>query len=69
MAQKFHPKTTAATLAAAVTVIVVAEAKRRGVDIDGTEGASLTTIFAFIAGYFMPSDDTLPAPPPVNPAP
>jgi hypothetical protein len=70
MAVKFHPKTTAGALAGALTVVLIAEAGRRGVTIDGTEGASITMIFAFIAGYFMPSDDsdgTPAAPPPPAP--
>lgn len=53
----FHPKMTAAVLAGALTVVLVAECKRRGIDIDGTEGSSITLIFSFLAGFFMPSDD------------
>lgn len=61
MALKFHSKVTAGTFAAAATVIIIAEAQRRGYPIDGTEGASITTILSLIAGYFMPSDEPAPA--------
>ncbi len=54
---QFHPKVTASTFAAALTVIIIAEAQRRGYPIDGTEGASVTTVLSLAAGYFMPSDN------------
>lgn len=61
----FHPKVTAGTFAGALTVIITAEAARRGFVIDGTEGASITVVLSLLAGYFMPSDAASPpAPPP-----
>ena len=54
----FHPKTTAAAFAGALTVILVAEAQRRGYMIDATEAASITVILTSLAAYFMPSDPT-----------
>jgi hypothetical protein len=57
-----HPKVTAGALAGALTVIITAEAARRGYTIDGTEGASITVVLSLIAGYFVPADD-MPAPP------
>ena len=58
----FHPKITASTFAGALTVIITAEAARRGFSIDGTEGASITVVLSLIAGYFMPSGDAPPPP-------
>ena len=52
---KLHPKVTSGALAGAFTAILVAEAQRFGYTIDGVEGASITVIFAFIAGYFTSS--------------
>ncbi len=51
-----HPKMSAATLAGALTVIITAEAARRGFTIDGTEGSSITVVLMLLAGFFMPSD-------------
>lgn len=53
----FHPKFTAQALAGAMVVVLVAEAHRRGIEIDGTEGASIAFIFACIASFLMPPDD------------
>ncbi len=57
-----HPKVTAGALAGALTVIITAEAARRGFTIDGTEGASITVILSVIAGFFMPNGPEPPAP-------
>ncbi len=51
-----HPKMSAATLAGALTVIITAEAARRGLTIDGTEGSSITVVLMLLAGFFMPGD-------------
>ena len=47
-------KITASMVAGALTVIIVAEAQRRGYPIDGTEGASISVVLSAIAGYLMP---------------
>ena len=57
-----HPKVSAAAVAGAVTVIIIAECQRRGISIDATEGASITLILTVLAGYFLPSDDVVPPP-------
>jgi hypothetical protein len=51
----FHPKVTAAALAGALTTILLAEANRRGYPIDGFEGAAISTVLTFGAGYVAPS--------------
>lgn len=51
MAQSVHPKVTAATLAAAVTTIIVAVLSRVGVDLTPAEQGAVTTLLAFAAGY------------------
>src|SRR5712691_6227933 len=61
---KFHPKMSAAVLAGFVTTVLIAEANRRGYPIDGTEGAGITGILMFAAGYLLPSDDAGPPAPP-----
>ena len=53
----FHPKMTAGVFGGAIATIVIAELNRRGVTIDGTEGASIAVVIAGVCGYFMPNDD------------
>lgn len=56
-------KLTAAALAGALTTIIMTEVQRRfGVTIDGNEGAAITTVLMFIAGYLTPHAQP-PAPP------
>lgn len=62
MAWQFHPKMTAGAFAGAATVILVAECKRRGYDIDAVEGSSITVLLSGLAGWAMPSDDAPPPP-------
>lgn len=57
---KIHSKVTAGTFAGSLTIIIVAEAARRGIVIDGTEGASIAVILAAIAGWFMPDESQGP---------
>jgi hypothetical protein len=52
---KLHPKISTSVLAGALTGILIAELGRWGVPIDATEGAHLTLVLSFIAGYFTPS--------------
>ena len=54
MVQPPSSKITASMVAGALTVIIVAEAQRRGYPIDGTEGASISVVLSAIAGYLMP---------------
>jgi ABC-type thiamine transport system ATPase subunit len=52
----FHPKITASVLAGALTSLLVSEAARHGWAVSGDEGAAITTLLSFIAGYFTPSN-------------
>jgi hypothetical protein len=54
MVQPPSSKITASMVAGALTVIIVAEAQRRGYPIDGTEGASISVVLSAIAGYLIP---------------
>ena len=56
----FHPKVTSGALAGALATIITFEANRRGIPIDGGEGAALTVLLSFVAGYFTPSDVAQP---------
>jgi hypothetical protein len=51
----FHPKVTAGAFAGAVVGMIIAEANRRGIVIDGTEAANITVLVSFVAGFFMPN--------------
>lgn len=68
-----HPKVSAGVVAGAITSLVVAELGRRGIQITGDEGASITVLLSFAAGYFMPPGDNgngngnAAAPPPILP--
>ena len=48
------PKVGSSLVAGALTNIIVAECTRRGVTISGDEGAAITTLLMFLAGYFAP---------------
>jgi hypothetical protein len=54
MNMSLHPKVAAGTLAAALTGILISELSRRGISIGAGEAANITTIIAFVAGYFTP---------------
>ena len=56
MAIQLHPKMSATVVAGAITSLIVAEFNRRGLSLAPDEAAALTTLLAFIAGYFMPGD-------------
>ncbi len=53
--QGFHTKVTASALAGAVTLILVTELNRRGITIDGNEGASITLLMMAFFGWLAPS--------------
>lgn len=55
-----HPKVTGSTLAGAFVGLLVAEAERRGWNIDANEAADLVVVVSFIVGYFIPNGDHPP---------
>lgn len=55
-------KVTVAALVGAFVTIMLTEAARRGITIDGNEGAAITTILSFAASYFTPSSAVPPGP-------
>jgi hypothetical protein len=48
------PKVGISLVAGAVSTIIVAECTRRGVTIPADEGAAITTLLMFLAGYLTP---------------
>lgn len=61
MALKFHPKMTASVFGGALATIVITELNRRGITIDGSEGASIAVVIGGVCGYFMPETDAAAA--------
>jgi len=55
-----NPKTTAAGIAGAVTLVIVFVLGRLGVDIPADVAAAVTTIIAFVAAYLKSSDGWQP---------
>lgn len=53
---KLHPKISTSVLAGAITGILISELSRWGVQIDAAEGAHLTLVLSFIAGYLSPGE-------------
>jgi putative flippase GtrA len=51
-----NPKTTAAGIAGAVTLVIVFVLGQLGVDIPADVAAAVTTIIAFVAAYLRSSD-------------
>ena len=51
-----HPKISASVLAGALTGIIIAEISRWGVPIDAAEGANITAVVSFFAGYATPGE-------------
>ena len=56
MTMNFHPKVTAGVVAGALTAVLVSELSRRGIAIAGDEGAAITVLLTFAAGWFAPSE-------------
>jgi hypothetical protein len=48
---KVNPKVTAATAAAALSILAVGALHRVGVELSDTEQGALATVFVFAAGY------------------
>lgn len=55
-----NPKTTAAGIAGAVTLVIVFVLGQLGVDIPADVAAAVTTIIAFVAAYVKSSDGWQP---------
>lgn len=55
-----NPKTTAAGIAGAVTLVIVFVLGRLGVEIPADVAAAVTTIIAFVAAYLKSANDWHP---------
>lgn len=55
-----NPKTTAAAVAGAVTVLIVFVAAQFGLEIPGDVAAAITTVIAVVAAYLKGANDWSP---------
>ena len=53
--QGFHTKFTAGAIGSAISLIVITELNRRGITIDGNEGAAITALASGILAWLAPS--------------
>jgi len=51
----FHPKFTASAIGGALALIVITELNRRGITIDGNEGASITLLIGALSAWLAPN--------------
>lgn len=66
--QKLHPKVAGATIAGAISTILMWLLTLASVDVPPGVAAAFTTLIALIVGYFVPVDDGVAdvPPPPGN---
>lgn len=56
---KLHPKVTAGVFASYVVIVLMAIARRYGIEIDSLTAAGIDGIVTTIAGFWMPSEPSL----------